>query len=108
MEEDTKIDIVNMMPKKRKLKKKAHGAMGGAGPRRNLRSHDKTRQDKTRQDCLSYYLFVKKNKLFLVFGSCNSIAELTSSKKGNLSGPMTLSRLFQCYIQVQRSHPYQD
>ena len=50
MEEDTEIDIVNTIPKKRKLKKKAHGAMGGAGPRRNLRSHNKTRQDKTRQD----------------------------------------------------------
>ena len=50
MEEDTEIDIVNTMPKKRKLKKKAHSAMGGTGPRRNLHSHDKTRQDKTRQD----------------------------------------------------------
>ena len=46
MEEDTEIDIVNTMPKKRKLKKKAHGATGGARPRRNLHSHDKTRQDK--------------------------------------------------------------
>ena len=59
MEEDTKIDIVNMMPKKRKLKKKAHGTMGSAGPRRNLRSHDKTRQDKTR---LSKLLFICKKK----------------------------------------------
>ena len=47
MEDDTEIDIVNTMPKKRKLKKKAHIATGGAGPRRNLCSHDKTRQDKT-------------------------------------------------------------
>ena len=47
MEEDTEIDIVNMTPKERKLKKKAHGAIGVAGPRRNLHSHDKTRQDKT-------------------------------------------------------------
>ena len=101
MEDDTEIDIVNMTPKKRKLKKKAHVTTGSAGPRRNLRLHDKTRQD-----CLSYYLFVKKKTTF--FGSCNSIADMTSSKKGNLSGPMTLSRLFQCYIQVWRSHPYQD
>ena len=42
MEDNTEIDIVNTMPKKRKLKKKAHIAMGGAGPRRNLRSHNKT------------------------------------------------------------------
>ena len=75
--------------------------MGSAGPRRNLCSHDKTRQDG-----LSYYLFVKKNQTF--FGSCNSIADMTSSKKGNLSGPTTLFRLFQCYIQVWRSHPYQN
>ena len=47
MEEDTEIDIVNTMPKKRKLKKKAHGTTGSTGPRRNLHSHDKTRQDKT-------------------------------------------------------------
>ena len=47
MEEDTEIDIANTMPKKRKLKKKAHVTTGGAGPRRNLHSHDKTRQDKT-------------------------------------------------------------
>ena len=47
MEDDTEIDIVNTMPKKRKLKKKAHVASGGAGPRRNLFSHNKTRQDKT-------------------------------------------------------------
>ena len=46
MEEDTEIDIVNTMPKKRKLKKKAHSAMGGTGPRRNLCWHDKTRQEK--------------------------------------------------------------
>ena len=101
MEDNTEIEIVNTTPKKRKLKKKAHVGMGGTGPRRNLHSHDKTRQD-----CLSYYLFVKKKKNFL--GSCNSIADMTSSKKGNLSGPTTLSRLFQCYIQVWRSHPYQD
>ena len=47
MEDNTKIDIVNMMPKKRKLKKKAHVTTGGTGPRRNLCSHDKTKQDKT-------------------------------------------------------------
>ena len=47
MEDDTEIDIVNTMPKKRKLKKKAHVTMGGTRPRRNLRSHDKTKQDKT-------------------------------------------------------------
>ena len=47
MEDDTEIDIVNMTPKKRKLKKKAHIATGGTGPRRNLHSHNKTRQDKT-------------------------------------------------------------
>ena len=47
MEDNTEIDIVNTTPKKRKLKKKAHIAMGGAGPRRNLHSHNKTRQDKT-------------------------------------------------------------
>ena len=54
MEEDTKIDIVNMMLKKRKLKKKAHGTTGGTGPRRNLCSHDKTR--------LSKLLFICKKK----------------------------------------------
>ena len=47
MEDDTEIDIVNTTPKKRKLKKKAHVTMGGTGPRRNLHSHDKTKQDKT-------------------------------------------------------------
>ena len=47
MEDDTEIDIVNTMPKKRKLKKKGHGATGGTGPRRNLHLHNKTRQDKT-------------------------------------------------------------
>ena len=63
MEEDTELDIVNMIPKKRKVKKKTYGATGVTGSRRNLHS-----KDKTRQDCLSYYLFVKKKKkLFLVF-----------------------------------------
>ena len=63
MEDDTEIDIVNTTQKKRKLKKKAHVATGGAGPRRNLLSHDKTRQDKTR---LSKLLFIckKKNNFF--------------------------------------------
>ena len=57
MEDDTEIDIVNMTLKKRKLKKKAHITMGGAGPRRNLCSHDKTR--------LSKLLFIcKKKKTF--------------------------------------------
>ena len=90
MEEDTEIDIVNMMLKK---------PQAALGP-------EEICVRMTRQDCLSYYLFVKKKKNF--FGSCNSIADMTSSKKGNLSSPMTLSRLFQCYIQVWRSHPYQD
>ena len=64
MEEDTEIDIVNTTPKKRKLKKKAHSTMGGAGPRRNLCSHDKTRQDKTR----SKLLFIcKKKQTFFCF-----------------------------------------
>ena len=62
MEDNTEIDIVNTMPKKRKLKKKAHIATGGAGPRRNLHSHDKTRQE-TR---LSKLLFIcEKKKTFL-------------------------------------------
>ena len=61
MEEDTELDIVNTTPKKRKMKKRNHGATGVAGSRRNLCS-----KDKTRQDCLSYYLFVKK-KTFLGF-----------------------------------------
>ena len=47
MEDNTEIDIVKTMPKKRKLKKKAHITMGSAGPRRNLRLHNKTKQDKT-------------------------------------------------------------
>ena len=47
MENDTEIDIVNTTLKKRKLKKKAHVATGGTGPRRNLHLHDKTKQDKT-------------------------------------------------------------
>ena len=47
MEDDTEIDIVNTTPKKRKLKKRAHVTTGGAGPRKNLHSHNKTRQDKT-------------------------------------------------------------
>ena len=63
-------------------------------------------QKKTR---LSKLLFIcEKKNFFWFFGSCNSIAEMTSSKKGNLSSPTTLSCLFQCYIQVWRSHPYQD
>ena len=65
IEEDTEIDIVNMMPKKRKLKKKGHGTTGGTGPRRNLHSHDKTRHDKTRSKLL--FICKKKKKLFFVF-----------------------------------------
>ena len=44
MEEDTELDVVNTMPKKRKVKKKTYGTTGS---RRNLCSKDKTRQDKT-------------------------------------------------------------
>ena len=105
MEEDTEIDIVNTMPKKRKLKKKLMAPRAALGPEEICACM--TRQHKTR----SKLLFIcKKNKknFFWFFGSCNSIAEMTSSKKGNLSSPTTLSHLFQCYIQVRRSHPYQD
>ena len=61
MEDDTKIDIVNTMPKKRKLKKKAHITTGGTGPRRNLHSHDKTRRSK-----LLFICKKKKNFFWLM------------------------------------------
>ena len=61
MEDDTEIDIVNTTPKKKGIEEKSSCRHGQCWAQKKSVF---ARQDKTRQDCLSYYLFVKKKKLF--------------------------------------------